>query len=71
MLFVSEDETGIESYMVTNDQGLCLIYTTSRAIAYFVNQYSKRIPPGYSLVVGGDPKSRRRENRPIFHHTRR
>lgn len=71
MLFVDEDENGIERYMVTNDQGLCLIRTTSRAIAHFVNQHSGGIPPGTYLVVGGDPKSRRRENRPIFHYTRR
>ena len=67
MLYVDEDETGLERYMVTNDQGLCLIRTTSRAIAYFVNEHS-RIPAGYILVVGGDPKSRRKQNRPIFHH---
>ena len=70
MLSVSEDENGIERYMVTNDQGLCLIYTTSRAIAHFVNQHSRGAPPGAYLVVGGDLKSRRRENRPIFHYTR-
>ena len=71
MLFVDTDETGIDRYMVTNDQGLCLIYTTSRAIAHFVDQHSRGIPPGTYLVVGGDPKSRRRENRPIFHHVKR
>ena len=70
MLFVDEDDNGIESYMVTNEQGLCLIRTTSRAIAHFVNQHSK-IPAGYFLVVGGDPKSRRKTNRPIFHHIKR
>ena len=71
MLFVTEDEVGIQTYMVTNDQGLCLIYTTSRTIANFVNQHSRGLPSGSYLVVGGDPKSRRRENRPIFHYTRR
>lgn len=71
MLFVTTDEIGIERYMVTNDQGLCLIYTTSRSIAHFVDSHSRGIPSGTYLVVGGDSKARRKENRPIFHHTRR
>lgn len=57
--------------MVTNDQGLCLIYTTSRAIAHFVDKHSHGLKPGQYLVVGGDPKSRRRDNRPIFHQIRK
>ena len=69
MLYVDEDDTGIERYMVTNDQGSCLIRTTSRQIAYFVHLHSKGLPPGMFLTVGGDPGARR--SRKIFHHIRR
>jgi len=70
MLYVDQDETGLERYMVTNDQGLCLIRTTSRAIAHFVNENSRGISPDMFLLVGGDRGSRLR-NPKLFHHIRR
>lgn len=70
MLFVDEDENGICTYMVCNDQGSCLIRTTSSHIAYFVHKHSKGIDPSLRLTVGGDPGARKAQ-RPIFHHIRR
>lgn len=55
--------------MVTNDQGSCLIRTTDSALANFVNEHSRGIPPGMFLVVGGDPGARK--SRKIFHHIRK
>lgn len=70
MIYVDYDDTGLEVYMVTNDHNQCLIRTTSRSIAYFVDAHSKGLPAGMFLVVGGDPGSRRIK-RPIFHHIRK
>lgn len=69
MLYVDYDECGIEQYMVTNEQGLCLIRTTDGAIASFVEKHSKGLPAGMFLVVGGDFGWR--TNKKIFHHIRR
>lgn len=59
--------------MVTNEQGSCLIRTTDSAIANFVNQHSRGIPPNMFLVVGGDPGTRSGNQKPhkIFHHIRK
>jgi hypothetical protein len=57
-------------YMVTNDQGLCLIRTTDSEIAKFVNQHSKGVDPKLRLTVGGDPGSKDK-NPPIWKHVRR
>lgn len=70
MLYVTEDECGVPIYMVTNDQGLCLIRTSNLAIANFVNKHSKGIPPGMFLTVGGDPGARKAK-RSIFHYIRK
>lgn len=69
MLFVSEDECGIQIYMVCNDEGSCLIRTTDPAIARFVNEHSVGINPKLRLTVGGDPGTKRKDsNNKIFHH---
>jgi hypothetical protein len=70
MLFRDEDEYGIITYMVCNDQGLCLIRTTSSKIAHFVNRYSKGISSDLRLTVGGDPGTKQARY-PIFHHIRK
>ncbi len=70
MLFRDEDENGMITYMVCNDQGSCLIRTTSGNIAAFVNNHSKGIDPNLRLLIGGDPGSRQ-SKKPIFHHIRR
>lgn len=70
MLLCDQDENGICTYMVCNDQGGCLIRTTSRAIAHFVNAHSKGIDPNLRLTVGGDPGTRLAHH-PIFHHIRK
>jgi hypothetical protein len=71
MLFVSEDPIdGQTYYMVCNDQGLCLIRTTSGAIANFVEKHSKGLSANLRLVVGGDPGTRSNPNL-LFHHIRR
>lgn len=57
-------------YMVTNDQGLCLIRTTDGAIADFVDKHSKGVNPDLRLMVGGDYGSRV-TNPPIWKHIRR
>lgn len=70
MIYVDYDNTGLEMYMVTNDFNECLIRTTNRALAYFVNAHSRGLERGMFLVVGGDPGSRKAK-RPLFHHIRR
>jgi hypothetical protein len=70
MLFRNEDENGITTYMVCNDQGLCLIRTTSSRIADFVDRHSRGINPDLRLTVGGDPGTKQTK-RPIFYHVRK
>lgn len=70
MIYVDYDEAGLEIYMVCNDYDQCLIRTTSRGIAHFVDKHSRGLPPGMFLVVGGDAGSRR-QKKPLFHHIRR
>ena len=41
-------------YMVTNDAGLCLIRTSNRKIADYVNYYSYGAPLDAQIAVGGD-----------------
>lgn len=71
MLYVTEDECGIPIYMVTNNQGLCLIRTTDGYIAMVLNSISKNIDPNLRLNVGGDPGTRNNKTPRIFHHVRR
>jgi hypothetical protein len=70
MLFRDEDENGIITYMVCNDQGSCLIRTTSSNIANFVHRHSKGIDSDLRLTVGGDPGTKQAK-KPLFHHIRR
>ena len=56
--------------MVTNDQGLCLIRTTSSALAFFVDRHSKGINPDLRLCIGGDPGTRK-GNAPIWTFVRK
>ena len=61
---------GEDWHMVTNNQGAILIYTTDGAIAHFVNQFTPKLDPELRLTVGGDPGTRKPNNR-VFHHIRR
>ena len=70
MLHTDVDECGISIYMVTNDQGLCLIRTKDYAIANFVAKHAIGIPPNLRLTVGGDPGTWTR-NPPIWSHIRK
>jgi hypothetical protein len=56
--------------MVTNDQGLCLIRTTSSAIANFVDSHSRGIDPNLRLCLGGDPGTRKNKS-PIWTFVRK
>jgi hypothetical protein len=70
MLIIDRDpETGQTCYIVCNDAGLCLIRTTSSAIAYFVEQHTKGTSVHLRLNVGGDPGTRK--DRHIWQHVRR
>jgi hypothetical protein len=70
MLYVTDGEGGVPMYMVTNNEGLCLIRTTNGGIALYVNAFTKKINPNLRLNVGGDPGTRQKNPR-IFHHIRR
>jgi hypothetical protein len=65
------DEQGQTWYMVTNNQGLCLIRTTNGGIAHYVNAFTKRINPKLRLNVGGDSGTKNNPQPRIFHHMRR
>lgn len=70
MLFIDRDSlTGQTYYMVCNDAGLCLIRTTSGAIADFVERHTKGTSIHLRLNVGGDPGTRR--DRHIWQHVRK
>ena len=58
-------------YMVTNNEGLCLIRTTDGYIATVINSITKNINPDLRLNVGGDPGTRNNLTPRIFHHVRR
>jgi hypothetical protein len=70
MLYVTEDDGGLPIYMVTNNQGLCLIRTTNGGMAIYINAFTKNISPDLRLNVGGDSGTRQKNPR-IFHHVRR
>lgn len=70
MLIIDQDpDTGIRTYMVCNDAGLCLIRTTSSRIANFVEGHSRGVPSSLRLTVGGDPGTRSQLH--IWQHVRR
>lgn len=61
-----------EWFVVKNNAGLILIYTTSGSIAHFVNQFTKDLDPNLRLSVGGDPGTKRQApGNKLFHHVRR
>lgn len=57
-------------YVVTNNAGLILIYTTSGYLATVVNSFTPTLNPNLRLNVGGDPGTRKPKPY-IFHHVRR
>lgn len=70
MLFIDRDPvTGISTYMVCNDAGLCLIRTTSSRIANYVEARTQGVPSSLRLTVGGDPGTRTIHH--IWQHVRR
>jgi len=71
MLYVSEDDCGLPMYMVTNNEGLCLIRTTNGGMALYINAFTKNINPNLRINVGGDPSTRNVLSPRIFHHVRR
>lgn len=71
MLHVREFDDD-EWFVVKNNAGSVLIYTTSSAIAYFVNHFTPKLDVNLRLTVGGDPGTRNTDsNTKIFHHVRR
>jgi hypothetical protein len=70
MLYVTDDD-GLPMYMVTNNEGLCLIRTTNGGIALYVNAFTKNISPDLRLNVGGDSGTKNTKTPRIFHHVRR
>ena len=71
MLYVTEDDNGVPIYMVTNNEGLCLIRTIDGYIATVINSTTKNINPNLRLNVGGDPGTKHNLTPRIFHHVRR
>lgn len=69
MLIIDYDNLGMTTYMVCNNQGLCLIRTTSSRIAYYVERHVTSATPELRLMVGGDPGSR--TSKVIWRHMRR
>ena len=69
MLYFDRDSNGITTYMVTNDQGLCLIRTTDAKLATFVDAHSKGVNPELRLRVGGDRGTSKEKH--IWTHVRR
>ena len=65
------NDGGQNLYMVTNQEGLCLIRTTNSGIAQYVNAFTRRINPNLRLNVGGDPGTRNTKQPRLFHHVRR
>jgi hypothetical protein len=55
MLYIERLESGTY-YTVTNNQGDILIYTTSSAIADYVERRVRKVPRHLRLAVGGDSK---------------
>lgn len=69
MIYLDNDECGVTTYMVCNDEGMCLIRTTSSRIAYFVERHVYGIDPSLRLTVGGDPGAKNKKS--LWTHIRR
>jgi hypothetical protein len=68
MLYISN--SGLTPmYIVTNDEGLMLLYTSNSKMARYVNEQSKGIDPDLRLRIGGD-KGTKAEH-PLWHHVRK
>jgi hypothetical protein len=72
MLYVNDND-GTFMYLVTNNQGLCLVYTSDGYTARIVDSFSskKNFSPDLRVNVGGDPGTRNNLTPRIFHHVRR
>jgi hypothetical protein len=68
MLFVRYFD-GVPQYVVCNEAGVCLIVTSSSAIAGFVENHVKGIDPELRLNIGGDPGTKK--ERKLWHHVRK
>lgn len=68
MLFIREFD-GITQYVVCNEDGKCLIVTTSSKIAMFVERNVKGIPNDLRLNIGGDPGTK--VEKKLWHHIKR
>ena len=55
-------------YIVTNDEGAILLYTSDSKMANYVNDRSKGVDPEFRLRVGGDPGTKTSSS--IWHHVR-
>ena len=67
MLYISN--SGLTTmYIVTNDKGQILLYTSDSRMANYVNNRSKGIDPEFRLRVGGD--SGTKTSKSIWHHVR-
>lgn len=61
-----------EWFVVKNNAGSILIYTTSSSIAHFVNQFTPELDSNLRLTIGGDPGTRGAKTKTrLFHHVRR
>jgi hypothetical protein len=70
MLITDQDPEGCAMYTVCNDQGLCLIRTSDRQIAEYVDRHSRGIDHSLRLTVGGDPGTHRGAA-PLWQYIRR
>jgi hypothetical protein len=70
MLIRTQDDNGMTTYMVCNDAGTCLIFTTNGYMAQYIHLLSKGVDLNLRLTIGGDPGTRK-GTAPIFHHVRR
>jgi hypothetical protein len=67
MLYISN--SGLTTmYIVTNDEGQILLYTSDSRMANYVNARSKGIDSEFRLRVGGDPGTK--TSKSIWHHVR-
>ena len=69
MMYTTTDRLGISTYMVTNDEGVCLLRTTDKFIANFINKHSVGVDPNLRITIGGDPGTSQNKV-PLFHHIR-
>jgi hypothetical protein len=67
MLYISN--SGLTTmYIVANDKGQILLYTSNSKMAHFVDERSRGVDPEFRLRVGGDPGTKTSNS--IWHHVR-